>query len=262
MAQEKRDAPMRLYVLDGGVIDIADMDPFSDTGDYRGKPGRLAVSCYLIHHPQGFLLWDAGLGDAIASAPDGVELAPGFVGRVPTPLAAQLRRLGLAFTDIHLFAPSHVHPDHVGNANALARATWILNRREMEWLDQTPTPAGLNPAQMAARQTATVTLIEGDLDVFGDGTVRILQMPGHTPGHQALAVTLEKAGPIILAGDLYHSRHNLEHRCIPVFNTNRAETLASFDRMQRIVANTGARLVLSHAMEDVEALPKFPAFLD
>ncbi len=262
MAQEKRESSINLYVLDGGVIDIADMDPFSDTGEYRGHPGRLAVSCFLIRHPRGLLVWDAGLGDEIASSPNGAELAPGFIGRVPTPLEAQIGTLGLTFKDIDLFAPSHVHPDHVGNANAFVHSTWVLNRREMEWLDQNPTPAGVNPAQIKVRETATVKLIEDNFDVFGDGTVRILQIPGHTPGHQALSLKLEKAGPIILAGDLFHSRHNLEHRCIPVFNTSRAETLASIDRMQRIVANTGARLVLSHAMEDVEALPKFPAHLD
>ncbi len=111
-------------------------------------------------------------------------------------------------------------------------------------------------------KTAKTTMIDADYDVFGDGSVRILKTPGHTPGHQVLVLRLARSGSVILAGDLYHLRSDRASRLIPLFNTERADTLASFDRVERIARNTRARLVIQHDPEDFKALPKFPAFLD
>jgi N-acyl homoserine lactone hydrolase len=98
--------------------------------------------------------------------------------------------------------------------------------------------------------------------VFGDGLVRILKTPGHTPGHQVLLVKLAKTGPVLLSGDLYHLRRDRQQKLIPLFNTDRAETLASFDRFERIATNTKARVVIQHDPEDFKSLPKFPAYLE
>jgi len=92
--------------------------------------------------------------------------------------------------------------------------------------------------------------------------VRILKAPGHTPGHQVLILKLGKSGTVVLSGDLYHVRENRTHRRVPVFNTERADTLASMDRVERIVKNTKARFVVQHDPRDFQALPRFPAFLD
>ena len=105
-------------------------------------------------------------------------------------------------------------------------------------------------------------MIDGDHDVFGDGSVRILKAPGHTPGHQVLEIKLRKSGVVILSGDLYHTRDNRKYRRIPAINFERADTLASIDRIEKIVTNTKARLVVQHDMVDFRALPKFPAYLN
>jgi N-acyl homoserine lactone hydrolase len=98
--------------------------------------------------------------------------------------------------------------------------------------------------------------------VFGDGSVRILRAPGHTPGHAVLAVKLKKSGVVILSGDLYHLEANRKFKRMPVFNTERADTLASMDRVERIVKNTKARFIVQHDVKDVAALPKLPAYLE
>ncbi|MGQ0530125.1 MAG: hypothetical protein ACT4PG_09975 [Panacagrimonas sp.] len=90
----------------------------------------------------------------------------------------------------------------------------------------------------------------------------ILTAPGHTPGHQVLQIRLAKAGPVVLSGDLYHTHENRTKRNVPTFNTSRAETLASFDRVEKIVKNRKARFVVQHVQADLDALPKFPAYLD
>ena len=254
-------ADLRLYAIDCGRAEFADLAPFSDTGEYDGHPGTLMAACFLIRHPDGTLLWDAGLGDRYAVPAEGTQL-PLLRARVPITVAAQLAQLGLGFEDITHFAFSHAHADHLGNANALSRAVWLVNRKELAWMSAAPPPPRTNPALTAQLAKASALMIDGDHDVFGDGSVRILGAPGHTPGHQVLLVRLKNAGFVLLSGDLFHTHANRRERRMPVFNVSRAETLAAMDRIERIVARLHVRVVIQHAVEDFEALPKMPLYLD
>jgi glyoxylase-like metal-dependent hydrolase (beta-lactamase superfamily II) len=157
---------------------------------------------------------------------------------------------------------SHFHFDHTGNANLFGASIWLLNKTELAAAEGPNPPFGVDPAAISAHKSAKSKDIVRDYDVFGDGSVTILATPGHTPGHQCLQINLAKSGTVILSGDLYHQRRNRDERLIPVFNTERADTMASIDRIERIVKNTHARLVIQHAAEDFAELPKFPAYLD
>lgn len=157
---------------------------------------------------------------------------------------------------------SHLHFDHTGNANAFAGSTWIMNRAEIAWASATPAPAPVMQDSISAFKTAKSQMIDGDHDVFGDGTVRILRTPGHTPGHQSLLLKLKKSGVVLLSGDLYHFRDNRKAGRVPVVNTERADTLASMARIEKIIANTKARFIIQHDVQDLKALPKLPAFLE
>jgi N-acyl homoserine lactone hydrolase len=112
-----------------------------------------------------------------------------------------------------------------------------------------------------ALEPANTVLITGDHDVLGDGSVQIIQAPGHTPGHTVLLVRLADAGPILLSGDLWHLAESRAHRRVPPFNTDRAQTLASMDKVEAIVRSTGARVVIQHEADDIAALPRFPDYL-
>lgn len=252
---------VRLYVLDCGHLDIRDMHMFDDSGALDGKPGAMSVPCFLIRHPKGTLLWDTGLGDAIAGHPGGVGLAPGIRGTVRVKLVDQLRSIGLKPADIDFLAFSHWHEDHTGNANLFGEATWILQRSELAAATGPAPPPFESLAPVSAWRHARKRIIDGDADVFGDGSVRILSMPGHTPGHQVLELRLAHDGVILLAGDLYHSRENRRLRRVPRVNTDRAETLASMDRFEAIARRTHARVVIPHDPRDMAALPSFPAYL-
>ncbi len=252
---------IRLYVLDCGRLDIRDMGMFDDSGALDGKPGTMAVPCFLIRHPHGTLLWESGLGDAIAGHADGVELAPGIRASVPVTLASQLRQLGLQPSDIDYVAFSHWHIDHTGNANLFGSATWILQRRELAAATGATPPPFENLAPVSAYRVATKRIIDGDADVFGDGSVRLRLMPGHTPGHQVLELRLPHAGVVLLGGDLYHTRENRQFRRVPRVNTDRAATLASMQRFEAIAARTHATVVVQHDLRDIALLPRFPAYL-
>jgi len=261
IAKDLPVSEVRLYALDCGRLEISNLAPFADTGEYDGHPGELMASCFLIVHPKGILLWDTGLGDKYAVPSGGTKL-PNYAAVVPKTVAAQLAELGLSYDDINYFAFSHAHADHVGNANELKKATWIVDSREADWWQGTPTPERVNPALLTAYSSVTVKNIRGDYDVFGDGSVKMLWTPGHTPGHHSLMVTLKNSGVYILSGDLFHSYENRAHRRMPVFNVSRADTLASIDRIEAIAKNTGAKVVIQHSVESFQTLPKFPAYLD
>jgi glyoxylase-like metal-dependent hydrolase (beta-lactamase superfamily II) len=178
-----------------------------------------------------------------------------------------LKSIGIAPSDVSFVAFSHFHLDHTGNANAFTASTWVINRAELDWALATPTPPVVDPGTISAYRTVKTRMISGDYDVFQDGTVRILKAPGHTPGHQVLLLKLAKSGAVLLSGDLYHQRSDRPRACAPggrimLVNTSRADSLASVDRIETILRNTGARLVIQHDPEDFKSLPVSPAYLE
>lgn len=256
-----RVSAVRLYALDCGHVELSDMAMFSDTGEYSGKSGKLAESCFIIQHPNGILLWDTGMGDELARRKAGLDQG-GIHMTVSVTLVDQLAKLGMTPADVTYVGFSHFHFDHTSNANLFKASTWIINQTELNWALGDPTPPGVNPASFSAYKNVKTKLIDGDYDVFGDGTVRILKAPGHTPGHQVLQIELKKSGTVILSGDLYHLRENYQYHRVPDFNYSRADTLASMDRIEKIIQNKKARLVIQHDPQDFNSMPKLPFFLD
>ena len=109
---------------------------------------------------------------------------------------------------------------------------------------------------------AKITFIDGDYDVFGDGSVRLIYTPGHTPGHQSLFVSLENTGEILLSGDLYHTRANRRLRRAPTFNFDAAQTLASMEKVEELLTSTGATLWIEHDKALADTLKKAPQYYD
>lgn len=246
---------VRLYTIDCGSLYFRDLTSLSDAGDYDGKSGTLADPCFLVRDPKGNLLWDTGLPQVKSNRDAPMRLQPAV------PVANQLAVIGLRPSDVTYLAFSHLHFDHTGGANAFAASTWILNRRELAWALHEAAPGLVDLKSFSAYGHAHKVMIEGDYDVFGDGLVRILAAPGHTPGHEVLMVRLAHSGPVILGGDLYHLRLDRENRLVPPFNTSRAETLASMDRIEHLVRHFGARLIIQHDPQDFKSLPRFPDWL-
>lgn len=253
-------AELRLYALDCGHFEVKDAAFFSDTFEYDGMPLAGIVPCFVIKHPKGTLLWDSGMGDWLVQKTNGADEG-GTHMSVATTLPEQLKVIGLIPRDITFMAFSHFHFDHTGNANEFPSATWIINKAELAWAESKPGPV-VNLDSLSGYKTAKTQMIDGDYDVFGDGRVRILRTPGHTPGHQSLLLKLQSAGTVILSGDLYHTRENRQYERIPTINTDRAATLASMSRIETILKNTKGRIIIQHDQRDFAALPKFPEYLN
>ncbi|MFL6620049.1 MAG: N-acyl homoserine lactonase family protein [Povalibacter sp.] len=255
-------ASLRLYAFDCGRAEFQDMGMFSDTGEYDGKPGAIADPCFLIVHPRGVLLWDTGLGDALAAQREGKDAGHGIRLHVDTPLAQQLHELKLTPEQISFVGFSHLHFDHTGNAGLFEKSRWLINKHELAAALSDSPPFAVDPGFLKGHDMSTIEQIEDDFDVFGDGAVQVLKAPGHTPGHQVLLIKLPRSGAVLLSGDLYHTRDNRRLHRVPRVNTDRADTLASFDRIERIVTNEHARVIVQHDPEDFASLPKFPQFLE
>lgn len=246
----KAAAPLSLWRLDCGTIDVDDLGAFSDTGLYAGEKKTLAASCYLIQDGDRLLLWDTGLDGALAGKrrdADGSFLKEKIV--------SQLGRIGFDAADVTYVGISHYHYDHTGQVEDFPNATLLTGKGDWGVIKVRPPIAARFDHWL--KGDGKVEPLEGDKDVFGDGRVTILKMPGHTEGHQALLVRLA-SGPVLISGDQYHFTKNREVGGVPSFNVNRADTLASHDRFEKLARNLGAKVIIQHELDDIAKLPTFP----
>ncbi|MGD9982244.1 MAG: N-acyl homoserine lactonase family protein [Hyphomonadaceae bacterium] len=257
---------IELYAMDCGRAEFANVDMFADDGSFAGQSRTLVDPCYLIRHPNGDLIWDTGFSDAVADMAEGLDVPQiGAHVTMTRKLVDQLAQLNLTPADIEFVSFSHAHSDHTGNGNLFAASTWIVDADERAYLFRPEARADVQSFGFYNQlENANTTLIEGDADhdVFGDGSVTVIQAPGHTPGHTVLLVRLPNAGPVLLTGDMYHLAESRERRTVPRFNVDRAQTLASIDKVERIASETGARVIRQHVEEDFTALPAFPDALN
>lgn len=198
------------------------------------------------------MLWDTGIDPAKSGDPDA-----GFT--LDRTLVDQLAELGLTPGQVEFVGVSHYHYDHVGQARFFPQATLLVGAADWAAITGGTAPE-LDPQSFApwTQADGKVEALTGDKDVFGDGSVRILATPGHTPGHRSLLVRLAGLGPVLLTGDLAHFTENYEREGVPTFNTDRADTLASFDRFKKMARNLQALVIIQHEPADVAKLPPFP----
>ena len=242
---------LSLIRLDCGSATIKNFDAFfSDRpGLYEKAPREITDSCYLIRHADQVMLWDTGFSTELkGQAQDMGDL----VARMDRTIAEQLADAGLKPADVDIVGISHMHPDHTGQAAQFPAARLLIGKGDFDGTKGKDDPFG--PWRTDAKK---VTLIAADTDIFGDGSVTALHLPGHTPDHLALLVRLA-SGPVLLSGDLYHSLDARAKRGVPPFNTDRAQTLASMDRFEKIAKETGAKVVIQHEPRDNAKLPGVP----
>jgi len=264
-AQQRKAAPptsVRLYVFDCGSLDIPDTSP------YRLKKEELAtskmcVSCFLVAHPKGTLIWDVGAVPDSSFEPGGRAATLRYATSNKT-LTAQLAEIGYSPADITYLSFSHFHWDHVGNANLFApTATWLVRRLERDIMFADPPSPRTEPANYSALTNAkTVIVTKAEHDVFGDGTVVLKSTPGHSPDHQVLFVKLAKTGPVLLSGDLYHYPEERQLHRVPTTEFNAAQTTASRAAVDAFLKDTGAQLWIQHDFIANARLQKSPRFYE
>jgi glyoxylase-like metal-dependent hydrolase (beta-lactamase superfamily II) len=223
----------------------------------------MSVAAYLIVHPRGTLLWDSGVIPDELIKPGGTTEARATVQKT---LSGQLAEIGYKPSDITYLALSHNHYDHSANGNEFAGSTWLVQRpeRAVMFPEKPPEKQNDQAARFSALKNSKTTILDGDYDVFGDGTVVIVSTPGHTPGHQSLYVKLAKTGPIVLSGDLYHypSERTLKD-FTPFGDLGDSKTeAASKAKLEAFLKQKKATLWIQHDITANAKLKKSPAFYE
>jgi N-acyl homoserine lactone hydrolase len=261
----------RLYILDCGTGHVLDQSRWT-VGSNIGKPVDISVSCYLIRHAQGYLLFGTGISDLVASMPDGWQVgekASGIRWKRTKTLISQLDDIGVTPSDIRYIGISHTHPDHIGNVEMFPNSIVLIQRAEWEY----GFTAGNPPLQFPPTATKPsfsplhpVILVQEDLDVFGDGAVKLFFTPGHTPGHQSCLVHLLKTGWVILTEDAVHFQDDLDNFRIPYFDVMPAEqkvqTLLSMQRIINIRDRYNAVVWINHDKAQFDQLRHAPEYYE
>ena len=252
-ADTQQEAALEVDVLDCGKLEVSDLDVFSTAGDYAGQTDTFTDSCFLVKHPDGTLLWDLGLPGVLTIA--GPQTQQIFTVSLAQTLTQQLAERGMSPDDVDYVSVSHSHFDHIGQADQVSGSTWLVSQTELDAMFG-------DGVDVAPEQQALFSLFEpmeqqvfdGELDVFGDGSVVIFETPGHTPGHTSLQLMMPESGPVLLTGDLYHRAESRELKRVPRFNSDEDMTLASMDEFEARAEELGAKVIIQHEPADIEPL--------
>ena len=244
----------KLIVIDCGEGHADDKSLWSP-GENIGSRYDMADNCYLIKHQNDWVLWDTGLADNVADRTDGIRIqAIGTTWKRKEKLIESVAKLQLKPSDIRWMGLSHLHPDHIGNVAQFPQTTVLIQTAEYN------NPVPLIGLPFAPNQP--VKKIDGDFDLFGDGSVMILSTPGHTQGHQSLLVHLKNTGAIILSGDAVHSEEAWIKHWIPARNFSVDATRASHEKIARILLQEHGEIWINHDVLQSASRRKAPAFYD
>jgi N-acyl homoserine lactone hydrolase len=260
-AQQVTGGADRLYVLDCGHGTAPNQGRFAP-GYNEGKPFDLTDNCYLIHHPQGYLLWGTGIPDRFLDIPSGV---PSYGGRpnwvVNKGLKKQLEQLGIKPSAIRYIGLANSHIDHVGNLGTFPDATILIQKAEWDFFQALPfRPEMVDEGRLMTDKR--MVKIEGDYDVFGDGTVMIIATPSVTPGNQSLLLKLPKTGAILFSGDVIHFQYGWDHSMVPGNVWNKEKTVESFRRLSDLLAENNARLWIEHDKTQADTRKLAPEYYE
>ncbi len=253
---------VKLYTFSGGTVMVNNLELFSQDTTYHGQSKEFSDPFYVIVHPKGNLMWDAGLPENLVTAQEPFTTPNGnFTISRKQAVANQLKTIGLSKDDINYIALSHTHFDHTGHANEFENSVWLVQGAEYDFITSAEMMNSNSDLYNAIAKLNNVQRLNGDFDVFGDGTVVIKAMPGHTPGHQVLYLDLVENGPTLLTGDLYHLYENRMHKRVPSFNYDVAQTLKSMDVFEAFAKEKNAKVYIQHQKEDFNKMPKAPEYL-
>jgi glyoxylase-like metal-dependent hydrolase (beta-lactamase superfamily II) len=215
------------------------------------------VCSYLIVHPQGKLLFDTGvhcdaLSDPVARLGKRIAALFALRSRAGEDVVSQLAALALRPDDIRYVVNSHFHFDHCGCNASFPRAQFLVQRAELA-------AARAEPKRYDPRDwnlPLDYREVDGEHDVFGDGSVVLLPTPGHTPGHQSLWIRASGAAQFVLTGDACYTREHLEKTILPANTYDAARMAESMGRLRSLRDREGATLLYGHDAAQWDALPR------
>lgn len=237
---------MKMHVLSGGRLRVR--KTMYDANAVRGETLDVPVSCVLLRHREGNVLFDTGCHPGVA---ENAEAHWGGLAKIMTPVMrpgdnviTALGGVGLSCDDIDAIICSHLHADHCGCNTFFKRASFVIHAKEVA-AARSPTAEAAGYLASQWEQPAPIDMIDGERDLFGDGRIVLIPLPGHTPGTTGVLAALDKSGTFLLASDTVSLRSTLDTGIIPRNSWN-AEALAkSLAEVRRIEAR-GATVLCGH----------------
>ncbi|PPQ33745.1 N-acyl homoserine lactonase family protein [Rhodopila globiformis] len=237
---------MKMHLLSGGRLRYRRGIYYP--GADREETIELPVSCALLKHKQGLVLFDTGCHPSVVT---NAEARWGGLARLMAPVFAeqqavinQLPLAGVTAGDVDVVVCSHLHPDHCGCNVFFPRATVLIQATEIA------------AARAGNSESRGYRAIEWDLpnpiepldgarDLFGDGRITLLHVPGHTPGMMAAHVVLDRDGAFVLASDSVAVRAHLDERYAPKNTWNVDQAIVSIETIARLQQD-GATVLFGH----------------
>ncbi|MEP3231995.1 MAG: N-acyl homoserine lactonase AttM [Hyphomicrobiales bacterium] len=216
---------------------------------------EIPVPWFLIKHPKGNVVIDGG--NAIETAMDkrghwgAVVDAYDPVMNVKDNCVDQCRSVGVEPEDVSYVLQSHLHLDHSGAIGRFPKAQHIVQRIEYDyafnpdWFSEAAyiradfDRPGLEWKFLGGEYT-------DNYDLYGDGTIRMIFTPGHSPGHQSFLVTLPNTGPVLLTIDAAYTLDHWEDKALPGLVCSSVDAARSVAKLHKIAQDTGALVVTGH----------------
>ncbi len=259
---------LRLTAIDAGPINCEKSKLVAFAPGMVEAPTTVGI----IEHPKhGLILWDTGMNDAVAD-PDrgdaywgaGLRAAFGTHGFTRDhAVDRQLQRLGHRPEDVRYVVYSHLHLDHAGGMCYFPQAVHVVQRDEIRyalWPDAWTRPVYCQNDFQDIRKL-DILEVEGDSDLFDDGSMRLLKTPGHSPGHQALILNLQNHGRICLGADVGHQRDGYENMVPMPWDWSTSAMSMTRMRMKQM-ERSGVPVFLCHEPLDFAKLPTNGEFWD
>src|SRR5262249_17803703 len=147
----------------------------------------------------------------------------------------QLAKIGVTVDQIKYVGISHYHGDHTGQVGSFPKATLLIGSREWDAITSPKPAEGVNfkPFENWAKGEGKVEALRSGTEGGGAGSVIVLGRSGNPPGQQSLLVRLPQTGAVVISGDAAHFRENYDSDGVPAFNFDRAQTVASLERIKK-----------------------------
>jgi glyoxylase-like metal-dependent hydrolase (beta-lactamase superfamily II) len=252
---------IRVFALCTGQIDIDRASMVSDLTP--GQRWTVPVLSFLVDHPRGKLLFDTGVHCQARIDPVG-RLGAERVKRLGVrsqegeDVVPQLARLGLKPDDVTYVVNSHLHFDHCGGNEFFPRATFLVQRPELEAARRPGFVPGYSPSPIDFDHALDYRMIDGEHDVFGDGSAVLIPTYGHTPGHQSLVVRAGKSAQLVVAADACYTRENMDRDVLPNVLWNPSVMRDSLATLKKLRDQGGATMFYGHDPAQWAATPRAP----
>ncbi len=267
---------MRLYVFTSHYL-----GPFPKAALQNGAPNTtftIPVAFFVIKHPKGNIMFDTGVNDIIIKDPNYWGPLTHIYNPDRSPnlaVVAQLQKIGMTPGDINYVVLGHMHLDHAGNVGLFPKATVVFQTDEMQAAFWAPPGAAANyiatdfnmlrsgignPLPNAQK----VIQLNGDLDLFGDGSIYIHRSVGHTPGSEVMVVRLPRTGTVVLTSDACYLKENLDKDILPSIGLvySPSGTLEGYQWIKRVRDTENGDVIFAHDPETFKAHKHAPEYYD